>query len=539
MKRAFGKAWILIILFLYQSGGIAQSQIEELKMKLDTVRHDTLRVQLLNALAEEHVYFDQDKIKDLANQALEISEEILYRKGIALSYQNLGTYHRVKGFYEEAIDYYFLALQIMEELGDVYGIGRSYNLIGIIYLNLENYDLSLEYFQKALEINEQQQDLKWIAGNSNNIGMVYERIKEYEKAIDYYFKSLEMNSKLGNTNWIANNYGNIGSVYLLVDNPQSIDYFRKRLRITREQDNLDGMASATYQIGLYYFEQKEFERAEKYLQEAYLLANQVGGLSLLSDITGLISQISAGLNDFKTALRFEKLNKAYEDSLKIESNTEKITRLQLRYQHKKDRQVEAFQNQKMKTVQLLIAVILFFVLIFIFYIYTNQRSRVRQQELEQEQLSLKNKVLQEELGFKNKVLQDNIHYLVSINALFSNTIEKFTSLQESSRPENKKIIREIIGELQSGINDDVWDEFEIRFQQIHSDFYEKLKIQYPDLSPNEKKLCAFVKLNMTSKEIASVTSMSIKSIETARSRLRKKLKIEDPSIGLHEFLENF
>lgn len=539
MIRTFGIASILSILLLFSPVGFTQSSVENLRMKLDSSMHDTLRVQVLNALAEEHVYQEQDKIIDLATQALELSEENQYQKGIALSYQNLGTYFRLKGFYDEAIDYYYNALQIMEDLEDLYGIGRSYNLIGILYLILENYDLSLEYFQKALEINEQQQDYKWIAGNSNNIGMVYERKKEYEKAIDYYFKSLEMNSTLGNTNWIANNYGNIGSVYLLMGNPQSIDYFRKRLRITKEQNNIDGTASAYYQIGKYYFLQQSFDRAEEYLKEAYILAKQVSGLSLLSDITALLSQVNANQNDFKTALTFEKLNKAYDDSLKIASNAEKITRLQLRYQHKKDRQVKAFQQNKMKTLQLLIAVILFFILLFIFYIYTNQRSRVRQQDLEEEQLGLKNKLLQEELGFKNKILQDNIQYLVSINALFSDTIEKFTSFHEGSKPENKRIIREIIGELQSGINDEVWDEFELRFQQIHSDFYKKLKSKFPDLSPNEKKLCAFLKLNMTTKEIASVTSMSIKSIETARSRLRKKLKIEDPTIGLHDFLENF
>jgi DNA-binding CsgD family transcriptional regulator len=87
-------------------------------------------------------------------------------------------------------------------------------------------------------------------------------------------------------------------------------------------------------------------------------------------------------------------------------------------------------------------------------------------------------------------------------------------------------IQDIMREMQSNIDHTVWNEFEVRFQQVHNDFYQKLIEKYPDLTPNEIKICAFLKLNMTSKDISAITFQSVKSIQVARNRLRKKMGIE-------------
>ena len=92
-------------------------------------------------------------------------------------------------------------------------------------------------------------------------------------------------------------------------------------------------------------------------------------------------------------------------------------------------------------------------------------------------------------------------------------------------PENKKVIEGVIQELNMDSGEEVWKEFEIRFQQVHNDFYKNLVNKYPDLTPNELKLSAFLKLNMNTKDIASITYQSTNSIDVARSRLRHKFGI--------------
>ena len=72
-----------------------------------------------------------------------------------------------------------------------------------------------------------------------------------------------------------------------------------------------------------------------------------------------------------------------------------------------------------------------------------------------------------------------------------------------------------------------WSEFEVLFKDIHSDFYTRLHKKYPNLTPNEQKLCAFIYMNMSTKDIAGITFQNYESIRTARHRLRKKLNIEN------------
>ena len=84
----------------------------------------------------------------------------------------------------------------------------------------------------------------------------------------------------------------------------------------------------------------------------------------------------------------------------------------------------------------------------------------------------------------------------------------------------------------------MWEEFETRYQQVHEGFYEKIRERFPDLSPTEEKLCALLRLGMSSKEIAELSQQSVKSVEVARSRLRKKLNLTNTNVNLSTFLAN-
>ena len=130
-------------------------------------------------------------------------------------------------------------------------------------------------------------------------------------------------------------------------------------------------------------------------------------------------------------------------------------------------------------------------------------------------------------------------YLLKKNELITKISEKLIKSQLDFKRENQKVIQEIIIELKSDQNTNTWAEFEAHFTQVHTDFYKKLNDEFPNLSANEKKLCAFLKLNMSTKDIGSITYQSVKSISVARSRLRKKLKIESEDVNLVNFFANF
>lgn len=96
-------------------------------------------------------------------------------------------------------------------------------------------------------------------------------------------------------------------------------------------------------------------------------------------------------------------------------------------------------------------------------------------------------------------------------------------------------LMQTIKALSSNQNFKVWEEFETRFSKVHDEFYKKLRINYPQLTPTEIKICAFLKLNMNTKDIASLTNRSPRTIENTRQSIRKKLTI-DAETNLVNFL---
>jgi len=530
---------LLTLLLCFKGTCQDQKYIDSLMSGLDSGLEDTVRINLLNRIASELFYVNQEQIYDIAQQALELSETSDYKTGIAEAYKNLGIYFRLKGVYELAIDYAYKSLDLMEQTNNISGIGRCYNLIGIIYYNLDNNEIGLEYFSKALEIAIQQNDRKWMSGNYNNQGLVYENIGEYGKALECYNKALEINIELNNKNWIATNYGNIGSLYQVMGNPKCLDYYFKRLQLKVELNDAAGISFSSYLIGKYYNAQNKFKDALPFLIDSYSINDSIGSLLQASRIAFELSRAFAGLKNYEEAYKYHVLYKQHDDSLNFEESTQKITRLEMQYNFKKEQSLKEMRYQKTKLLQFALGIFLVSMIITVILLISRQKAKANQQTLEQKKMHLENSLMQEELIFKDELLQDNIDYLVTKNNLISTISEKLIKEKPAFVKENHHLINEIILELQSGKDNDLWEEFELRFNQVQVDFYKNLNNTAPNLTLNDKKLCAFLRLNMSSREIAAITHQSISSIETARTRLRKKLQISNSDLTLPEYLSQF
>lgn len=74
--------------------------------------------------------------------------------------------------------------------------------------------------------------------------------------------------------------------------------------------------------------------------------------------------------------------------------------------------------------------------------------------------------------------------------------------------------------------DNQWEVFETAFDEVHEDFLNRLKKQFPNLTPREMRLCAYLRMNVSTKEISSLMNISVRGVEISRYRLRKKLGID-------------
>src|SRR5690606_14134157 len=153
-----------------------------------------------------------------------------------------------------------------------------------------------------------------------------------------------------------------------------------------------------------------------------------------------------------------------------------------------------------------------------------------QQEIEyseNEIVRLKNEKLESEVSFKNKELATTSMHLIKKNKLLSKIKKELLPIIDLD-PGNKQSheIKKVIKLLNNAEKGDAdWKQFSIHFDSVHSDFLGKLKEKVPNLSANELKICAYIKMNLSSKEIAQLMSITIRAVEVSRYRLRKKLNV--------------
>lgn len=141
-----------------------------------------------------------------------------------------------------------------------------------------------------------------------------------------------------------------------------------------------------------------------------------------------------------------------------------------------------------------------------------------------------------EIENNKKELTKNALRLVNYNEL-SNWVHDKLNTITSENEEDIQTINEIKSKIKISENSNLWQEFEVVFELVNSDFFESLTNKFPNISLNEKKLCALLKLNMSSKDISMITFQSIQAIKKARYRLRKKFELERDD-DLVKFIEN-
>jgi ligand-binding sensor domain-containing protein/DNA-binding CsgD family transcriptional regulator len=170
----------------------------------------------------------------------------------------------------------------------------------------------------------------------------------------------------------------------------------------------------------------------------------------------------------------------------------------------------------------------------------NEKEEFLKQEAianEQQIVKIKNEQLQADLAGKSRELANSAMNIVYKNELLQKISDEIGHLKDST---GKKLPDDQLRKIQKVINEGMTDErdwnlFESSFNEAHESFFKKLKSHHPDLVPNDLKLCAYLRMNMNSKEMASLLNISLRGVEIRRYRLRKKLNLEHDK-NLVEFL---
>ncbi|WP_185154323.1 triple tyrosine motif-containing protein [Fulvivirga sp. M361] len=150
---------------------------------------------------------------------------------------------------------------------------------------------------------------------------------------------------------------------------------------------------------------------------------------------------------------------------------------------------------------------------------------------------LKNEKLRAEVDHKNRELATNTMHLINKNE-FMISIKKSLQMMPKESADSKNTLKKIIRDIDRNLSeDDGWHQFTKHFDQIHGSFLKNIKAEHPMLTPQEVKLCAYLKMNMSSKEIANLLNISVRGVEISRYRLRKKLGLSRETNLVNYMLE--
>lgn len=243
-------------------------------------------------------------------------------------------------------------------------------------------------------------------------------------------------------------------------------------------------------------------------------------------------------------LKIEKeLDEVFFDSRS--KNNRALLEIQDAFRVQKEQERQLIQKQKLEELEsadkilllqrtILIGGILFLLILGIVYFrqlrtnYRNEKALIKKaQELEIRQVN-------EILEHKNKEMAASALKMIEKEEIISD----FKSHLEQNKWEaNPAKLKKVIASLDVS-QDNNWREFETRFVSVNKSFYDKLHEQFPDLTPGDDKLCALIKLNLSSKDMAKLMGISIESVHTTRYRLRKKLGLSRDE-NLTEFIAGF
>jgi len=564
--------------------GTSQSvRLDSLKYNLSRTIDKTKQIDLLNEISAKYYYMHYDSLLYYAEEAFRRSVALGYTDGEILSllrkcdyYINTGDFktanilveqaellatkinnklllaesYLIRGdifvsisVYDKAYDYYNSALQIFTNENQKARALKSENRICVaLYFFNNKYDKALEVFQRVLNEAEVINDKELIATCLNNVAAMYGKLGDNSKAIELFYRALQINLDSREYFLAATNLVSMATIYVaLAENDTAAAYFSKALEYTGNDKNVLLTNLIQLRRGIFYYKTDSIESAVLDLREAFTTAELAGWPQPAMQSAELLAKIYEQQGNDQLSLFFLK---KYIENMKVvesEGNTKKIAELEMKYNFEKEAlRIEALNRRKTLLLSAaLITSILIIVLIIILLIHIRTRAAAAKlkhhnEMLEKEQIKQN---LANQLELRNKEITSNIILLQKKNEILTGIADKLMKAKHQFTEQNKEFIERCIIELRENTDDSDWKNFELQFNQIYESFYRKLDKINPNLTVNDRRLCAYLRLNMTTKEIAALTNLSVHSVEVARHRLRKKLQIDDPSILLVSFLE--
>lgn len=521
-----------------------------------------------NKHSRKDIAFTMDKIGDcyqritdfesalsFYNDALNIYRKLDNRQGVTQALIHIAGTYGMQNECDKSFDYYDKALKIAMDNNDKVQLVIIYNGIGNCNSIIGNYDKSIAYYkqswQKATEIKDEQKNACLL----NNIGNVYRLKKDYNKAIYYSQRAFELSDSIDYKDMTSTALYNLSGIYFeQKDYSRSMDYLNKARKVADELGYITLRVRIWAQYVALYQKLGQLDKANEYytllieeqnegqktnnvarianLQVLYNLAGkqqQLQELELISQTNGLKIKWFAILLIISTALliiaifllysRNQIIKKQKNDLLnehnlkhqveEQESELFKSLHEQLSSEYEKHkREIEKLTVEKQQ-VKILLEQLTF---------------EKQQTDVQLEQAIKEKKTLEIETAAKNRELVSITMQISQKNEVLGKLRNDILKLKENPLPQ---MVNDILKTIDHSTRTDKdWSTFLLHFKNVHTDFFDFLQESYPDLTEKDLKQCAYIRMGLSIKEVATLMNISIRAVEKARIKIKTKMKLD-------------
>jgi len=452
----------------------------------------------------------------------------------AICYNNLGNVYRKTGDFAKAMESYQKALEVFKKLNEETAISDCLNNIGNLYLDNGDPFRALGYYRQSLKYAEQSKDEYRLIIRYKNLAGAYTELKDYENAGLYLQDALKLAEKSGDKSFLASCNMLFGKLHSVKnDYIVATAFFKKSVNLYAEIGARHEQSEALVELSSTLLDQNQVNEAIEYAGEALKIAESTGSLKCRLDASLCLAQCYEKAGNSDKAFYYLKSATVLKDSIytaekyrTIEEVEAAFARSELKKENEALTQNSILKDQAIRTRNIILILLALSLLLggaLLRLIYRQRKAARKEAGLIKEQSEQKIEQLNHNLTTKERELTSKTIFINQKNQLLEKLISELDELKKSEA--SALSIQHLQLQLRQELAPNAWKEFEIQFNEVHPGFQQRLLEKYPELTPAERRLCSFIRLDMNTREISSLSGQSIKSIEVARTRIRKKLGV--------------
>ncbi len=511
----------------------------------------------LNERSKTFLYDSTTLSIQSASQAIRLARSIRNLKWEAISMVSLAEGYLINDLYDKALEYNLQALEILQKIEAREDVSIPLTSLGWLYYDIGDAENSLKYHRMAYDVIKMGTDTFKISTAINAIGLDYSLKKEYNNALPYFKKALELGMAIDNDLRISASLNNLADAQIELGDYDAADSaLQIALRHLSKIKDVLRTAETISNLGNLYTHLGKYREALSYLdQSSQLLDHSKSNAKKEIQLNNafLYAQLFEKTGDYRKAFENLKLHHEMYEQILSDVKKKRIAQKKAEIEiQQKEKLIESLEkDRELRITQrnaTAIAIILFSIVGFAFY-SRERKLRIKEAELSKihealilsdlEKIEVEKQLLNNKLEYKNTEITNFALHISQRNEWMNQFVSDLQQIRKKPKTEANTEIDKLIRRFSNNeqISKDT-EHFHINIETEYKDFLYNLQKRFPDLTENEKRLCAQVRLNLSIKDIASINNISVKSVEMARYRLRKKFGLNHED-NLTEFLKNF